>query len=64
MDVGNVPNESMVRNVSGGNMIGNGPNGTGAGVVGPAGGGSGGGGGGTTLFVGDLHWWTKEVEIF
>ncbi|KAF2288956.1 hypothetical protein GH714_023069 [Hevea brasiliensis] len=58
VNVGNIPNESMGRNVNGGNMIGNG---TGAGAVGAGGGGS--GGGGTLLFVGDLHWWTTDAEL-
>ncbi|XP_043810901.1 PE-PGRS family protein PE_PGRS30 isoform X2 [Manihot esculenta] len=61
VNVGNIPNESMVRNVNGANMIGNGS--SGSGVVVPGGGATGGGGGGTILFVGDLHWWTTDAEL-
>ncbi|KAB1215104.1 Nipped-B-like protein B [Morella rubra] len=66
-DVGNVGsagNEGLVRQggEGGGNVNGIGGYGVGN-TGGVSGGGGGGGGGGTILFVGDLHWWTTDVEL-
>ncbi|XP_019058543.1 PREDICTED: spidroin-1-like [Tarenaya hassleriana] len=52
----------------GGSVVGNGGGidgpGTNTGVIANVGTSSGGGGGnGTTLFVGDLHWWTTDAEL-
>lgn len=72
--VGSAGNEGLLRQGAGGNGNGNGfnaagsgmvGNGTGSGVVVAAGTavGTGNGGGGTTLFVGDLHWWTTDAQV-
>uniref|UniRef100_M4CF97 RRM domain-containing protein n=1 Tax=Brassica campestris TaxID=3711 RepID=M4CF97_BRACM len=44
-------------NGPGGNMVGNGA------IIHMPGVGNGGGGGVTTLFIGDLHWWTTDAEL-
>lgn len=64
-------NEAFPRQGAGGNGNGNGYNAAGAGMVSNGGGSGfvagagvgGGGGGGTTLFVGDLHWWTTDAQL-
>ncbi|GKV19375.1 hypothetical protein SLEP1_g29647 [Rubroshorea leprosula] len=70
-NVGGAGNEALVRQGAGGNGNGSGNSvstaaggSVGVGVgVGGSGGAGGGGGGGTTLFVGDLHWWTTDAQL-